>query len=127
MEEDGDAGLVSRQRGRTPHNQLPIGTRERISDLLGDKYADFGATLASEKFQELDGIAISRESVRQLQMSLGLHRPKKRRAKRVFQLRDRRPRLGELVQIDGSPHDWFESRAPRCCLVVLIDDATGQY
>ncbi len=64
--------------------------------------------------------------MRRLQIDLGLWRPKKRRAKRVFQLRQRRPRFGELVQIDGSPHDWFEGRGPRCTLIVFIDDATSR-
>lgn len=122
----GDAGVVSRQRGRTPHNRLSAGTRDRIAGLLRDTYPDFGSTLAAEMLAERDGISVSRETVRSIQMSLGLHRSKKRRAKRVFRLRDRRPRLGELVQIDGSPHDWFEGRAAKCCLIVFIDDATGR-
>src|SRR5580693_415629 len=61
-----------------------------------------------------------------MQISLGEWKPKARRPKRVFQLRERRPRFGELVQIDGSPHDWFEGRGPRCALIVFIDDATGR-
>jgi hypothetical protein len=64
--------------------------------------------------------------VRRAQIRLGLWRPKKRRLKRTFQLRDRRPRFGELIQTDGSPHDWFEGRGPRCTLIVFIDDATGR-
>jgi hypothetical protein len=93
---------------------------------LKDKYAGFGATFASEKLPGLDGIEVSVETVRQMQISLGLWRPKARRAKRVFQLRERRPRFGELIQIDGSPHDWFEGRGPRCALILFIDDATGR-
>ncbi len=124
--EAGDAGLVSRRRGRAAPNRLADATRERMKVLLTDKYPDFGATLASEKLFELDGIAVSRESVRRLQIELKLWKPKRRRARRVFQLRERRPRFGELIQIDGSPHDWFEGRAPRCTLIVFIDDATGR-
>jgi hypothetical protein len=75
---------------------------------------------------ELDGIKVSVEMVRRIQIDLRLWRPKTRRARRVFQLRERRPRFGELIQIDGSPHDWFEGRAPRCTLIVFIDDATGR-
>jgi hypothetical protein len=100
--------------------------RTRIGGLLKAKYADFGATLASEKLWELDGIKVSGEMVRRIQIGLGLWRPKTRRARRVFQLRERRPRFGELVQIDGSPHDWFEGRGPRCTLIVFIDDATSR-
>lgn len=123
---DGDAGLVSRQRGRVSNNRLPDEARERIAALLKDKYADFGPTLAAEKLLELDGIAVSREAVRRLQIEQKLWKPKRRRARRVFQLRERRPRFGELIQIDGSPHDWFEGRGPRCTLIVFIDDATGR-
>jgi transposase len=123
---DGDAGLVSRQRGRPSHRRLSDALRERIGVLLGESYPDFGPTLAAEKLSERDGIKVSSETVRRLQIELGLWRPKRRRAKRVFQLRDRRGRFGELIQIDGSPHDWFEGRAPRCTLIVFIDDATGR-
>jgi transposase len=124
--EAGDAGLVSRRRGRSAPNRLDDATRERVKVLLRDKYSDFGPTLASEKLLELDAITVSRESVRRLQIELKLWKPKRRRARRVFQLRERRPRFGELIQIDGSPHDWFEGRGPRCTLIVFIDDATGQ-
>jgi transposase len=122
----GDAGVVSRQRGRPSHRRMADDLRARIGSLLAEKYADFGATLAAEKLAELDRIQVSAETVRRLQIDLGLWRPKKRRAKRVFQLRQRRPRFGELIQIDGSPHDWFEGRGPRCTLIVFIDDATSR-
>jgi hypothetical protein len=105
---------------------MSAAARGRIEVLLRQKYADFGATLAAEKLLELDGIKVSVEMVRRIQISLGLWRPKTRRARRVFQLRQRRPRFGELIQIDGSPHDWFEGRGPRCTLIVFIDDATGR-
>jgi transposase len=123
---EGDAGLVSRQRGRASHNRLEAGLRDRIAALLRERYADFGPTLAAEKLAELEGIAVSRETIRQMQVELTLWKPKSRRVRRVFQLRDRRPRFGELIQIDGSPHDWFEGRAPRCTLIVFIDDATSR-
>jgi transposase len=124
--EGGDGGLVSRQRGRASNHQLAAGVDERVRDLLSDKYRDFGPTLAAEKLRELEGIAISRETVRQMQIRLGLWKPKARRRRRVFQLRQRRPRFGGLIQIDASPHDWFEGRGERCALVVFIDDATGR-
>ncbi len=121
-----DSGLVSRQRGRPSHRRMSQPARGRIEALLREKYPDFGATLAAEKLLELDDIKISIEMVRRIQIGLGLWRPKTRKARRVFQLRQRRPRFGELIQIDGSPHDWFEGRGPRCTLIVFIDDATGQ-
>lgn len=122
----GDAGLVSRQRGRPSHRRMSEALRLRIGGLLAGKYAGFGATLAAEKLTTIEGIQVSAETVRQLQIALGLWRPKRRRARRVFQLRERRARFGELIQIDGSPHDWFEGRGPRCALIVFIDDATGR-
>jgi transposase len=124
--QEGDAGLVSRQRGRPSNRRLTAGRRADIAALLKGKYAGFGATLASEKLLELDGIVVSVETVRQMQIALGEWKPKSRRVRRVFQLRERRARYGELVQIDGSPHDWFEGRGPRCTLIVFIDDATGR-
>jgi transposase len=124
--QNGDAGLVSRQRGRPSNRRLNDAGRAEIAALLKGRYSGFGATLASEKLLELDGITVSTETVRQMQISLGEWKPKARRAKRMFQLRERRPRFGELIQIDGSPHDWFEGRGPRCTLIVFIDDATGR-
>ena len=122
----GDAGLVSRQRGRASNHRLAVGLGDRIAALLKSVYDDFGPTLAAEKLAERDGIEVSRETVRAMQVKLGLHKPKTRKAKRVHALRERRPRFGELIQIDGSPHDWFEGRGPRCTLIVFIDDATGR-
>lgn len=122
----GDAGLISKQRGRVSPRRLRETQRLMIVELLRGKYSGFGPTLAAEKLGEIEGIEISRESVRRLQIASGLWRPKRRKAKRAFLLRERRPRFGELIQIDGSPHDWFEGRAPRCALLVFIDDATGR-
>ena len=82
--------------------------------------------LLAETLLEREGVEVSAETIRQMQIGLGLWRPKARRAKRVFQIRERRPRFGELIQIDGSPHDWFEGRGPRCTLIVFIDDATDR-
>ena len=125
--QDGDAGLVSRQRGRPSNNRMKDDQRCRIAALLRDRmYRGFGATLMAETLLERESIEASAETIRQMQIGLGLWRPKARRAKRVFQIRERRPRFGELIQIDGSDHDWFEGRAPRCSLIAYIDDATSR-
>ena len=124
--QDGDAGLVSRQRGRPSNNRLCEEQRETLLSLLRGKYAGFGPTLAVEKLAEHEAIAVSKETIRQLQIADRLWRPKKRREKRVYSLRERRPRFGELIQIDGSPHAWLDDRGPRCTLIVFIDDATGR-
>jgi transposase len=122
----GDAGLVSARRGKPSNNRLAADQRQRIEAALKDRYPDFGATLAAEKLAEHEGINVSVETVRQLQIALKLWRPKARRKRRVFQCRERRPRFGELIQIDGSPHAWLEDRGPRATLLVFIDDATGR-
>jgi transposase len=123
---EGEASVVSRRRGKPSNNRLDAAKAAAIEAALRTRYADFGATLASEKLGEVEGVSVSRETVRQIQIRLGLWRPKRRRAKKIFQVRERRPRFGELIQIDGSPHDWFEGRGPRCTLIVFIDDATGR-
>jgi transposase len=122
----GAKGLVSRQRGRVSPRRLGEAKRAEIAGLLSDKYQGFGPTLAAEKLGELEAIQVSRETVRGIQIAHGLWRAKRRREARVFSPRERRARFGELIQIDGSPHDWFEGRAPRASLIVFIDDATGQ-
>ena len=118
--------LVSKRRGRPSNNRLSEETRRKALDLLRSKYQVFGPTLACEKLVELDGLQISDESVRQLMITEGLWKPRKVRKAVVHQMRERRACFGELVQIDGSPHDWFEGRAPACTLLVFIDDATGK-
>lgn len=123
---DGAAGLVSRQRGQPSHNQLADERREEIVRLVKGKYKDFGPTLVAEKLLEDEGIVVSRETVRRLQIAAHAWKPKRRRVRRVFQTRERRPRFGELIQVDGSPHAWFEGRGPRCTLIVFIDDATSR-
>jgi transposase len=122
----GDRGLVSGKRGKPSNNQLDRSVVVRIEAALRDRYADFGATFAAEKLSQHEGISVSKETVRLVQTRLGLHVPRERRKKRVFQLRERRPRFGELIQIDGSVHDWLEGRGPKMTLIVFIDDATGR-
>jgi transposase len=122
----GDRGLVSGRRGKPSNNRLAERVVGRIEAALRDRYADFGATLAAEKLGEHEGIAVSVETVRQIQIRVGLWQPRRRRARRVFQIRERRARFGELIQVDGSHHAWLEDRGPRCALLVFIDDATGR-
>jgi transposase len=122
----GARGLVSKRRGKPSNNQLAKETRRKVLDLLKSKYTGFGPTLACEKLVEVEGVKISNESVRQLMLAEGLWKAKKARKVVVHQMRERRACYGELVQIDGSPHDWFEGRAAECSLLVFIDDATGK-
>ena len=123
---EGVAGLISKRRGQPSNNQLSEASKSEISSLVREKYSDFGPTLTHEKLVELHNIKLSIESLRQLMIADELWIPKQRKTKRVFQLRPRRERFGELIQIDGSPHDWFEGRSESCTLIVFIDDATSK-
>jgi transposase len=122
----GADGLVSQRRGKASNNQLALEVRQKGLDLLKRKYHGFGPTLACEKLVEIEGLKISTESTRQIMISEGLWKARKERKVAVHQMRERRACFGELVQIDGSPHAWFEQRGPVCTLLVAIDDATGR-
>lgn len=124
--EQGAAGLVSKHRGRKGNNCLPEEVKRTALNLLKTKYKGFGPTLAHEKWVEKEKLRLSDESVRQLMIEEGLWKARKAKKVVVHQLRERRACFGELVQIDGSPHDWFEGRADPCVLLVFIDDATGK-
>lgn len=122
----GGVGLVSKHRGRKGNNRLAAEVKRQALDLLKTKYQGFGPTLAHEKLVERDKLQLSDESVRQLMIEENLWKPRKAKKAVTHQLRERRACFGELVQIDGSPYDWFEGRAEACVLLVFIDDATGQ-
>src|SRR5690242_20287578 len=122
---NGAAGLISKRRGRPSNNRLPEKTINKAQQLLRSRYPDFGPTLAAEKLA-IEGVSLSVETVRQLLIGEGLWKAKCVRRPVIHQMRERRARLGELVQIDGSPHDWFEGRAPKCTLLVFVDDATSR-
>jgi transposase len=122
----GAAGLISKHRGQVSNNRLPADTQRKALNLLKTKYRGFGPTLAHEKLIEKDKLRLSVESVRQLMIEETLWKPRKAKRVVTHQLRERRACFGELVQIDGSPHNWFEGRADPCVLLVFIDDATGK-
>lgn len=124
--EKGAAGLVSKQRGRKANNRIAEEVKRKALNLLKTKYQGFGPTLAHEKLVEKDKLQLSDESVRKLMIAEGLWKVRKAKKVVIHQLRERRACFGELVQIDGSPHDWFEGRAEPCVLLVFIDDATGK-
>ena len=107
-------------------HQLAPGAAERALRIIRDRYADFGPTLACEKLRECHGLVLAKETVRSLMTAAGLWKPRRQRAAPIHQPRNRRACLGELVQIDGSDHAWFEGRGPACTLLVFIDDATGR-
>jgi transposase len=122
----GAKGLASQRRGKASNHQLSAEVKQKGLDLLRGKYRGFGPTLACEKLVEVEGLKISDESVRRIMIEEELWKAHKGRKMIIHQMRDRRASFGELVQIDGSPHEWFEERAASCTLLVLIDDASGK-
>ncbi|RQQ56613.1 ISNCY family transposase [Burkholderia stagnalis] len=124
--ESGAAGLASRKRGRLGNRRLDEALARRALTIIRDRYADFGPTLACEKLWECHGIRLAKETVRRLMTDAGLWIPRRQRPPKVYQPRARRACLGELIQIDGSEHRWFEERAPQCTLLVYVDDATSR-
>lgn len=122
----GAKGLISGRRGKPSNHQLDEQVEQQVLDLLKEKYDDFGPTLAHEKLTEAHQLRISRESVRRIMIEEGMWKPKRAKKPSAHQMRERRACFGELVQIDGSDHAWFEERGPKCTLLVYIDDATGQ-
>lgn len=121
----GAASIRHKAIGRPSNNRISDGVRDYAMTLVRERYADFGPTLTTEKLAERDGLRVSRETVRGWMSEAGLWLSRKQR--RTFhQPRLRREACGELVQIDGSEHRWFEDRGPPCSLLVFVDDATGR-
>ena len=123
--QEGDAGLVHRGRGRSSSRARPVAERKRAVALYGKRYTGFGPLLASEHLAEDHGIQVDHETLRRWLASAGLWKTRCRRESHRA-ARERRPRRGDLVQIDGSEHDWFEGRGERAVLMVMIDDATNR-
>jgi homeodomain-containing protein len=125
LREHGPAGLVSRKRGRTGNRKISDAVRQYVVGVVRSLYPDFGPTLALEKLVEKHNVGVSVETLRQWMIDEGLWKPRSQRHRRAHQPRHRRPCRGELVQIDGCDHAWFEDRGPKCTLLVYVDDATG--
>jgi hypothetical protein len=123
---EGAKGLVSKRVGKRSNHQLAAGLKDLALGLIKDHYEDFGPTLAHEYLLEKHGLPLSVSSVRNIMIEQGIWTGKERRKKRIFQLRQRRSREGELIQVDGSEHEWFEGRGPYCTLLSYIDDSTSK-
>jgi hypothetical protein len=127
IKKSGIKNLVSKKRGKTSNNKLPNLIRARISEIVTSPvYIGFGPTLMSEKLEEIHNIKVSRETIRQIMIQNEIWSVDIKKRPVIHQRRQRRARTGELVQIDGSPHAWFEDRGEQCNLLVFIDDATGR-
>jgi hypothetical protein len=122
----GAKSLTSKKRNKPSNNQIKPSKIEQALEFLRNDYKGFGPTLAQEKLNEKHQLTFSIETLRKLMVKQGLWKPRKRKQVKHHQMRVRRPCFGELVQIDGSPHDWFEGRSETCCLLVFIDDATSR-
>jgi transposase len=122
----GAAGLVSKKRGRPSNRRTAAAVRTAALWIVRQNYADFGPTLAAEKLAAEHGFSFSSETLRKWMIADGLWRDRKQRRKHVHQPRYRRDCVGELVQIDGCEHWWFEDRGPQCTLLVFVDDATSR-
>ncbi len=126
LREAGEAALAHANRGRPSHRRLLERTRLAVLRLARTKYAGFNDHHLCEKLCEVEGFSFARETLRRLLRQEGLGSPRKRRAPAHRQRRVRSPREGELVQLDGSPHDWLEGRGPRLTALGMQDDATGK-
>jgi transposase len=124
VKKEGQRGIVHRSRGRPSNRKIADQLKDKVIKLYRGRYKDFGPTLASEKLLERDGVSISDETLRRWLIEAGdWKRVRKRRRHR--QWRERKGHRGEMVQIDGSHHAWFEDRGEPCVLMGYIDDATG--
>jgi winged helix-turn helix protein len=122
----GPHGLASQKRGRPSNRRIHRAVRQMAMMLVKQYYPDFGPTLATEKLAEQHDCRVSRETLRKWMIKDGLWIDRRHRLPSVHQPRRRRERVGELIQIDGSTHHWFESRGDKCTLLANIDDATSR-
>jgi transposase len=120
----GDAGLLHGNQGRPSNRRLGDSIRQAVLEAYRKYYPDFGPTLAAEKLAERQQLQVDHETLRRWLMVSGQWQRHRRRSQ-YRSRRTRRERFGELVQFDGSPHEWFEGRGPACCLMNMVDDARG--
>lgn len=124
--QQGAIGLISKKRGLPGNHKLKQSLKDLVLGLVKTLYSPCNPTFAHEKIVEIHQLRISVGSVRKIMLDNGLWDTKKIKKKRAYQLRERRSHKGELIQMDGSPHDWFEGRGAKCSLIHCIDDATGE-
>lgn len=129
-QEVGSGGLQHGNVGRASHRSRPAKFRRRVLRVMQQKYSGseeerFGPTLAAEHLAEEDGLVIDHETLRRWMLAEGLW-SRQRKHKKHCQRRERKAHFGELVQLDGSFHDWLEQRGPHGCLMDMVDDATNQ-
>lgn len=121
----GAQGILSKKHGKKSNKKYSNTVKDKAINLIKEQYYDFGPTLATEYLAERDKFIISKETTRKWMIEAGIWIPKQIKCN-IHQPRKRRPYYGELIQIDGSPHDWFEGRGEKCTLLLFIDDATSK-
>jgi hypothetical protein len=126
LKHDGPTSLLSKRRDKAGNHRLPTEVRTLALSIVRERYADFGPTFAAEKLAEVHGCKLSRETLRGWMIADGLWVDRRHRLPSPHQPRRRRDCLGELVQIDGSEHAWFEARGDTCTLLAFVDDATSR-
>jgi transposase len=126
LAKQGAPGLVHGNAGRSPKHRTPQELREQVVVLRRGKYAGFNDQHFTEKLVEVEGLELSRETVRRILREAGIGSPRKRRPPKHRQRRERKAQAGQMILWDGSEHDWLEGRGPRLCLMGAIDDATGE-
>lgn len=122
----GISAIASKRHGTPSNRAYPSMLKMQVLAIIEDRYSDFGPTLVSEMLREVHDINISRETLRTWMTQAGIWVTNRATRKRMHQPRKRMPMYGDLVQIDGSDHEWLEGRGPRCTAMVMVDDATGQ-
>ena len=121
---EGPEGLIHRNVGKPSHRRLDEEFKRTVVQHYLEQYGGFGPTFAAEKLAERDGLEVNHETLRRWLIVEGVWKPKRQR-REYRARRERRRQFGELVQFDGSHHRWFEDRAGKCCLMNMVDDATG--
>ena len=124
ISQEGDKGIIHRSRGKPSNRKTPSKTKDKILNLCNSRYKDFNPTFASEKLIEIDELIVNPETLRLWFIEKGITY-KKRKGKTHRSWRERKHHPGEMIQMDGSHHDWFEGRGPKCVLMGYIDDATN--
>ena len=126
ISQEGDKGIIHKSRGRPSNRSIPAKTKEKALRLCQTTYKGFNPTFASEKLKESNKITIHPETLR-LWFIKGQIQYKRRKAKKHRSWRERKHHFGQMLQLDGSHHEWFERRGPKCVFMGYIDDATGNF
>ena len=122
---EGAAAIAHGNRGRRPSTTTDADTQQRVRELAKGLYAGFNHTHLTEMLAQNEGIDLSRSTVRRILLAAGVRSPRRRKSSRRYSRRERYPKEGMLLQVDGSQHDWLQGRGPRMTLVGAVDDATG--